>query len=91
MLHPQNSIILDFFAGSGTTAQAVIEANRDYCLNWSFYLCQKEEKIKNNPQAVSILKNKGYQNTISNIMLLRLEKIIKRSEYEILKTKSIVF
>ncbi|OOQ29034.1 type II restriction endonuclease, partial [Helicobacter pylori] len=28
---------------------------------------------------------------ISDIMLLRLEKIIKRSEYEILKTKSILF
>ncbi|MCQ2826545.1 site-specific DNA-methyltransferase, partial [Helicobacter pylori] len=41
--------------------------------------------------AASILKNKGYQNTISNIMLLRLEKIIKRSEYEILKAKSILF
>ncbi|MFA4879811.1 site-specific DNA-methyltransferase, partial [Helicobacter pylori] len=26
-----------------------------------------------------------------NIMLLRLEKIIKRSEYEILKAKSILF
>ncbi len=88
---PKDSIILDFFAGSGTTAQAVIEVNKDYYLNWSFYLCQKEEKIKNNPQAVSILKNKGYKNTISDIMLLRLEKIIKRSEYEILKTKSILF
>ncbi len=88
---PKDSIILDFFAGSGTTAQAVIEVNKDYYLNWSFYLCQKEEKIKNNPQAASILKNKGYKNTISNIMLLRLEKIIKRSEYEILKTKSILF
>ncbi len=43
---PKNSIILDFFAGSGTTAQAVIEANRDHYLNWSFYLCQKEEKLK---------------------------------------------
>ncbi|GAA7274425.1 hypothetical protein ID0507_02220 [Helicobacter pylori] len=54
-------------------------------MNWSFYLCQKEETIKNNPQAASILKNKGYQNTISDIMLLRLEKIVKRSEYEILR------
>ncbi|GAA7404044.1 site-specific DNA-methyltransferase [Helicobacter pylori] len=88
---PKDSIILDFFAGSGTTAQAVIEVNKDYYLNWSFYLCQKEEKIKNNPQAASILKNKGYKNTISNIMLLRLEKIIKSHEYEILKTKSILF
>ncbi len=88
---PKDSIILDFFAGSGTTAQAVIEVNKDYDLNWSFYLCQKEEKIKNNPQAISILKNKGHKNTISNIMLLRLEKIIKSHEYEILKTKSILF
>ncbi len=82
---PKDSIVLDFFAGSGTTAQAVIEVNRDYDLNWSFYLCQKEEKIKNNPQATSILKNKGYKNTISDIILLRLEKIIKSHEYEILR------
>ncbi|EQK94362.1 hypothetical protein N198_08100 [Helicobacter pylori UM037] len=36
---PKDSIILDFFAGSGTTVQAVMEVNRDHCLNWSFYLC----------------------------------------------------
>ena len=28
-LHKKDAIILDFFAGSGTTAQAVLELNRE--------------------------------------------------------------
>ena len=38
-----NSIILDFFAGSGTTAQAVIETNKDYGGNRKFILCTNDD------------------------------------------------
>lgn len=37
------SIILDFFAGSGTTGQSVLAANRDYNGQRSFILCTNNE------------------------------------------------
>ncbi|MDE7167470.1 MAG: site-specific DNA-methyltransferase [Clostridia bacterium] len=38
-----DSVILDFFAGSATTAQAVLEANKDYGGNRRFILCTNNE------------------------------------------------
>ncbi len=38
-----NSVILDFFAGSATTAQAVLETNKDYGGNRRFILCTNDE------------------------------------------------
>lgn len=39
-----NAIILDFFAGSGTTAQAVLELNQEIGNNLKFILCTNNEK-----------------------------------------------
>lgn len=39
----ENSIILDFFAGSGTTAQAVLELNKEDGGNRKFILCTNNE------------------------------------------------
>lgn len=39
----ENSIILDFFAGSGTTGQAVLETNKDYGGHRKFILCTNNE------------------------------------------------
>lgn len=39
----ENSIILDFFAGSGTTAHAVLELNKEDGGNRSFILCTNNE------------------------------------------------
>jgi len=40
---PKNSIVLDFFAGSGTTGQAVIELNQQDNGNRQFILCTNNE------------------------------------------------
>lgn len=45
-----DDIILDFFAGSGTTAQAVLKANSEDDGNRHFILVQYPEKLKNNPE-----------------------------------------
>jgi len=43
-LHPnKDSLILDFFAGSGTTGEAVLEMNKDDGGNRSFILCTNNE------------------------------------------------
>lgn len=39
----ESSTILDFFAGSGTTAQAVLECNKDYGGKRKFILCTNNE------------------------------------------------
>lgn len=44
----EDDIILDFFAGSGTTGHAVVEANREDGGNRSFLLVQIPEPIDNN-------------------------------------------
>ena len=40
---PQNGIVLDFFAGSGTTGQAVLELNKEDNGQRSFILCTNNE------------------------------------------------
>jgi adenine-specific DNA-methyltransferase len=47
-----NAIILDFFAGSGTTGQAVLERNRNGKKN-TFILCQINEKTDETPQGIA--------------------------------------
>ena len=42
----QDSIILDFFAGSGTTGQAVMDVNKEDGGNRKFILIQQREKIQ---------------------------------------------
>lgn len=41
----ENSIILDFYAGSGTTGQAVLELNKEDKGNRKFILCTNEDKM----------------------------------------------
>ena len=81
-----NDVILDFFAGSGTTAQAVIELNNEENTNRSFILCQNEEKIKNNKNAIKILRENKLEINISGITVLRLEKLkqFHKFNYEII-------
>ena len=44
-IHPnRSSLVLDFFAGSGTTGQAVIELNRESGANRKFILCTNNEE-----------------------------------------------
>ena len=48
-----NSIILDFFAGSGTTGQAVLELNKEDVGNRTFILCTNNEKTDMNPNGIA--------------------------------------
>ena len=63
--------MLDFFGGSGSTAQAVIELNKEDNGNRKFVLVQLPEKIKEGDEALQY----GYS-TISEVTKARLEKII---------------
>ncbi|GAA7863433.1 site-specific DNA-methyltransferase [Helicobacter pylori] len=81
-----NDIILDFFAGSGTTAHAVMELNAEDKGNREFILVQIDEEIKEDKSAYDFCKNvlKSAKPIISDITTERVkraaQKIIQSSK-----------
>jgi adenine-specific DNA-methyltransferase len=80
----RNAKILDFFAGSGTTGQAVYEINREDNKNHIFHLVQLDEKIRENAKSANFAK------TMDEILLKRLEIFREKSgEKSELKIKKV--
>lgn len=77
-----NDMILDFFAGSGTTAQAVMELNAEDKGNRECILVQLDEPIKEEKNKVAYdfcKKELGSKNpTISDITLERVKRAAKK-------------
>ena len=71
-----NDLILDFFAGSGTTGDAVMQLNAEDGGNRNFILVQWDEKInpKKNKEAYNFCKDNNLPPVISNICLERLNR-----------------
>ncbi len=68
----ESDIILDFFAGSGTTAHAVLELNKEDGGNRKYILVQLPEKTAENSEA----RKAGYK-TIAEITKERIRRVIK--------------
>lgn len=49
----KNSLVMDFFAGSGTTGQAVLELNKEDEGNRTFILCTNNEITDSNPNGIA--------------------------------------
>ncbi len=81
-----NDIILDFFAGSGTTAHAVMELNAEDKGNREFILVQIDEEIKEDKSTYDFCKNvlNSAKPVISDITIERVkraaQKIIQSSK-----------
>ena len=67
----EDDLILDFFAGSSTTAQAVLELNRESGGNRRFIMVQLPESTPEDSDA----RNAGYE-TISDIGKERIRRVI---------------
>ena len=82
----KNDIILDFFAGSGTTGHAVMHLNAEDGGNRKFILCQIDEPIKKDKPAYQFCVENNLPPIISSITIERLkragEKIVKEFEAE---------
>ncbi|MFP6303965.1 site-specific DNA-methyltransferase [Helicobacter pylori] len=82
----KGDIILDFFAGSGTTAHAVMGLNAEDKGNREFILVQIDEEIKEDENAYDFCKNvlKSAKPIISDITIERVkraaQKIIQSSK-----------
>jgi adenine-specific DNA-methyltransferase len=79
-------IVLDFFAGSGTTGHAVMQLNAEDRGNRKFILCQIDEPIKEDKPAYKFCIDNNLPPVISSITIERLqragEKIAKDIEAE---------
>ncbi|MCT7446957.1 site-specific DNA-methyltransferase [Aliarcobacter skirrowii] len=78
----EEDIILDFFAGSGTTAHAVMELNKDdekdgKVGNRKYILVQLPEATEKNSEAF-----KNNYKKISDITKARIKKVIKNLDYK---------
>jgi adenine-specific DNA-methyltransferase len=73
----KDSLILDFFAGSGTTAQAVMELNKEDGGNRKFILVQIPEKTDESSEAYKA----GYKK-ISDICIERVKRVSKKLSEE---------
>lgn len=82
----EDDIILDFFAGSGTTAQAVMELNAEDGGNRKFILVQLDEEIdeKKNEVAYDFCKNelKSKNPVISDITIERVKRASEKISSE---------
>jgi adenine-specific DNA-methyltransferase len=72
-----DDIILDFFSGSGTNGQAVLEINKEDCSNRKFILVQLPEVCDENSEAFKA----GYK-IISDISKERIRRVINNIEKE---------
>ena len=73
----ENHLILDFFAGSGTTAQAVLELNEEDGGNRRFILVQMPEKTEEGSEA-----HKAGYHTIADITQARIRKVMEKIAVE---------
>ncbi len=73
----QDDIILDFFAGSGTTAHAVMDLNREGGGNRKYILVQLPETTDEKSEAYKA----GYKK-ISDITKERIKRVIKKLDYK---------
>jgi len=74
----KNCVIMDFFAGSGTTGQAIYEINRKDKGNRKFILVQIDEKTDKKSEAYKA----GYK-TISDICVERLKRVSQKNSNEL--------
>ncbi|MDZ4711307.1 MAG: site-specific DNA-methyltransferase [bacterium] len=74
----KDALVLDFFAGSGTTAHAVLELNKEDGGNRKFILVQLPEKTAEDSEAYKA----GYK-TIADICKERIRRVIKNLESDV--------
>lgn len=84
----KDSIILDFFAGSGTTGHAVMQLNAEDGGNRKFILCQIDEPIKEDKPAYKFCIDNNLQPVISSITIERLRRAGEKIKQEIEEANS---
>lgn len=83
----ENDRVLDFFAGSGSFGQAVMELNMEDDLNLEFDLIQLNVYIDENTESYNVCKSLGVEPSIDNVLIYRLNKFCEinnlKKEYNV--------
>lgn len=90
----KNATILDFYAGSGTTAQAVYEINKEDNIKHNYVLIQNDEEIRKGSTSYETMVSLGYSKPkLSDILFLRVDTFLNKNnfpkDYKIINRKSI--
>ncbi len=78
-----DDLILDFFAGSGTTGHAVMQLNAEDGGNRKFILCQIDEPIAKDKPAYQFCIDNNLEPVISSITIERLRRAGEKIKTEI--------
>lgn len=70
--------VLDYFAGSATTGQAVWEVNKDMGYNLNFILIQIPEPLPDSSAVAKLLKQEGLAATVASVGILRLNRVAEQ-------------
>jgi adenine-specific DNA-methyltransferase len=82
-------LILDFFAGSGTTGHAVMDLNKEDGGNRKFILAQWDEKIDEKHEAYKFCKENSLDPVISSITIERLNRAGEKIKNELEEAKEL--
>ena len=77
-----NDYVLDFFAGSGTTAQAVYEVNKEKNRNNKYILIQKNEEVNENSSVQEACKKYNINPDVGDILIFTLNHYIKNKNIQ---------
>lgn len=80
MSTPENGTVLDFFGGSGTTAQAVYEINQEDNTNRHYVLIQIDEEIPASQAAYSVCLQHRISPRISDAMIYRIKTFLAKHD-----------
>ena len=79
---PSNGVVLDYFAGSGTTGQAVYETNMEDSASRKYVLVQLPENINKDTKAYNACIKAGVKPIISEVLIHRLNTFLKKNSIE---------
>lgn len=78
-----NGVLLDFFAGSGTSAQSIYECNKEDGGNKGYVLIQLNEEVNKDTKVYDACKKYGIKPLISEITVHRINTYLQKEGMEI--------
>lgn len=79
----KNDILLDFFAGSGSFAQAVYESNKENNKNNKYILIQLSENVNINSNSYKECIKRGIKPNVKDILKYRIDLYLKKNNMKI--------
>ena len=79
----QDDMVMDFYAGSGTTAQAVYEINREDHKNLGYVLIQQKEAVNPKSKAYDTCMNLNIEPYVSDILLYRINVWLQKNNHKV--------